>query len=175
MSDHVMVLREGGIEQFDPPSRLFSYPRTEYVAQFIGTPATNVLDYEVERSGGDVSLVREGSTITLSESVFADTHSDTASVGVRPQHLSLDAGEYTLTLTVDVVEPLGTESVIHARADDGTPVDIVSDADNVMDLAAGEAVDVGFDREHLFVFDDNGETVLFGDRSEPPEATVNPE
>lgn len=173
MSDHVMVLRDGDIEQFDPPSTLFSYPRTEYVAQFIGTPSTNVFTYDVDRSGDDVQLVGQGSMVTVPTSLLGDNIGDSVRIGVRPQHLSLNGGEFSLSLTVDVVELLGIESVVHARTDAGTRVDVVSNEDGVAKLSAGERVNVGFDREHLFLFDKNGETVLFGDRSDPPKPDVN--
>jgi sn-glycerol 3-phosphate transport system ATP-binding protein len=43
MADRVALLRDGQIEQFDTPERLYSRPATTFVARFIGAPAMNIL------------------------------------------------------------------------------------------------------------------------------------
>ncbi|ELZ59232.1 MULTISPECIES: ABC transporter ATP-binding protein [unclassified Haloferax] len=160
MSDQVVLLRDGELAQVDPPKRLFDYPNSEYVAQFIGMPSTNVVDCAVESGDGGTALVGPGFELSLPVGVDAPTVGRVR-LGIRPQYLDVgSAGACRLSVDVEVVETLGTESVVHGRLEDGTPFDVVSDA--VDDAVAGDRLDVSFDLEDAFVFGEDGETVLFG-------------
>src|SRR5262249_7427463 len=54
MGDRVAVLRRGLLQQFDGPQRLYERPANLFVASFIGSPAMNMLETTVERSGDDL-------------------------------------------------------------------------------------------------------------------------
>lgn len=174
MSDTVVTLREGRVEQVAPPRELFDFPNSKYVAEFIGTPATNFLPYEVERSDGTPVLRGFGHEIQVPSGALADHVGGSVVLGIRPQYLSAEGGDHELDVTVDVVEPLGTESVVHATRSDGEPIDFVTGkADEV---AADETVTVGFDDEDLMVFGPDGDALVYGQRlfgsSESPLRTV---
>ena len=64
--------------------------------------------------------------------------------------------------TIDVIEPLGTESVVHATRPDGEPIDFVTD--ETAEIFPDDTVTVGFDEEDLIVFGPNGEAVVYGAR-----------
>ncbi|RDZ33546.1 MULTISPECIES: ABC transporter ATP-binding protein [unclassified Haloferax] len=160
MSDQVVLLRDGELAQVDPPKQLFDYPNSEYVAQFIGMPSTNVVDCAVESGDGGTVLVGPGFELSLPVGVDAPT-AGRVRLGIRPQYLDVgSAGACRFSVDVEVVETLGTESVVHGRLEDGTPFDVVSDA--VDDAVAGDRLDVSFDLEDAFVFGEDGETILFG-------------
>ncbi|RDZ61960.1 ABC transporter ATP-binding protein [Haloferax sp. Atlit-12N] len=160
MSDQVVLLRDGELAQVDPPKQLFDYPNSEYVAQFIGMPSTNVVDCAVEARDSGTALVGPGFELSLPAGVEAPT-SDRVRLGIRPQYLDVGSdGACRLSVDVEVVETLGTESVVHGRLEDGTPFDVVSDA--VDDAVAGDRLDVSFDLADAFVFGEDGETILFG-------------
>ncbi|WP_129116943.1 ABC transporter ATP-binding protein [Halegenticoccus tardaugens] len=161
MSDQVVLLREGELAQADPPRRLFDRPRSEYVARFIGTPSTNVLDCRVERSGSTATVAGHGFRIPLPADALPASVGDAVRLGIRPQFLAVDAGEHRFEVTVEVVEPIGIESVVHGRTDDGTRIDVV--ATGLDALRPGDRIAVGFDRENAFVFDADGESAVFGD------------
>jgi multiple sugar transport system ATP-binding protein len=157
MSDQVVLLSEGELAQVDPPQTLFDRPNSEYVARFIGTPSTNVFSCEVERDDG-TTIVGPGFRVPVPDNAL--TELDSTRLGIRPQYLHREEGEHRFTVTVDVVEPLGTESVIHSTTADGTRVDVLSS--NAATLDPGTEIIVGFDRDELFIFDTEGKTVLFG-------------
>ncbi|WP_188424575.1 ABC transporter ATP-binding protein [Haloferax sulfurifontis] len=174
MSDQVVLLRDGELAQVDPPKRLFDYPNSEYVAQFIGMPSTNVVDCAVEAGDGGTALVGPGFELSLPAGVDVPA-AGRVRLGIRPQYLDVGSeGACRLSVDVEVVETLGTESVVHGRLEDGTPFDVVSDA--VDDAVAGDRLDVSFDLADAFVFGEDGATVLFGseragDRSSSPAGT----
>ncbi|MFC7127820.1 ABC transporter ATP-binding protein [Haloferax chudinovii] len=173
MSDHVVLLRDGELAQVDPPKQLFDYPNSEYVAQFIGMPSTNVVDCAVEAGDGGTALVGPGFELSLPAGIDAPT-AGRVRLGIRPQYLDVGSdGACRLSVDVEVVETLGTESVVHGRLEDGTSFDVVSDA--VDDAVAGDRLDVSFDLANAFVFGEDGETILFGseragERSSPAGA-----
>src|SRR3989454_6190192 len=53
MADHVILLREGKIEQEGTPAQLYARPATMFAARFIGTPAMNLVALE-DGAGGAV-------------------------------------------------------------------------------------------------------------------------
>ncbi|SIR88616.1 carbohydrate ABC transporter ATP-binding protein, CUT1 family [Haladaptatus litoreus] len=161
MSDNVVLLNEGSLEQFDPPKTLFDYPKSEYVARFIGTPSTNVLECRIEIIDGVPTVTGHGLEIPLPNQDLSSSTGDDIKIGIRPQYLSLGTGDHSVEATVEVVEPLGTESVVHARTLDDTRLDIVSDAAD--DLSPGESITASFDQDHLYFFDADGATRLFGE------------
>ena len=170
MSDHVLLLEDGRLAQFDPPETLFDAPVSEYVAQFIGTPSTNVLPATVEARGDGAVVAAEGFELAASDGLAVG---DDATVGIRPQYLSVGGDSNAFAVTVDVVEQLGTEFVVHGRTDAGTEVDVVSDA--VGDVAPGDELRVGFDRTDAFVFGPEGTAVDDGAVDVPdPEPTRSP-
>ena len=65
-------------------------------------------------------------------------------------------------MTIDVIEPLGTESVVHATRSDGEPIDFVTD--QTAEIFPDDTVTVGFDEEDLIVFGPDGEAVVYGAR-----------
>ncbi|WP_332898840.1 ABC transporter ATP-binding protein [Haladaptatus sp. CMSO5] len=160
MSDRVVLLREGHVAQFDPPRTLFHRPQSEYVASFIGTPSTNLLRCSVTDADGTATV--EGHGIRVPVGSQLDAHlGNTVTLGIRPQYLSPSAGDIRFTVTAEVVEPLGTESVVHGKTTDGTRVDVVSP--EVDDVQPGDELTVGFDREDCYIFGADGETICFGD------------
>lgn len=56
MSDRIAVMRSGQIEQLGTPDEIYNYPKTSYVAQFVGN--ANILEGRVLRVEGDTALVR---------------------------------------------------------------------------------------------------------------------
>jgi multiple sugar transport system ATP-binding protein len=170
MSDHVVLLNEGRLEQFDPPRELFDHPSSEYTARFIGTPSTNVFEATVEDSDQGPVAVGQGARIRLPGSSLRDRLGQTVKLGIRPQYVTPGSGENELELTVEVVEPLGTESVVHARTEDGSAFDVVTD--DIEGFEPGETVRVSFDTRDLYVFDEQGGTIAFGSELAPMEESL---
>jgi multiple sugar transport system ATP-binding protein len=124
MGDRVAVMRAGVLQQVDHPQALYDHPNNLFVAAFIGSPAMNL--FEASLSEGARSLKLGSQVIDLPQSVRTE-HSRLASyanqkvvVGLRPEHLPAavngTAGP-TLVGTVDLIEALGSELVIHFTTD----------------------------------------------------------
>ena len=114
MADKIVVLRDGRIEQIGKPLDLYNHPAHKFVAGFIGSPRMNFISARVTQSSATrVSVSCGGMQDTaLPVNGTGLAQGDMVSLGIRPEHLELDAaGDWTLT--VDVVEQLGGTSFIH--------------------------------------------------------------
>jgi multiple sugar transport system ATP-binding protein len=160
MSDQVILLNEGRLEQFAPPGELFDRPVSAYVAEFIGTPSTNLLAATVQESSGGYVLSAQGFEVVVPAEHFANRVGERVTVGIRPQYLSADSGTYDLDVTAEVIEQLGTEFVVHGYTNDDTAVDAVSATFG--DVTNGDKLNLSFEATDLFVFDANGQTICHG-------------
>ncbi len=136
LGDRLMVMRAGRVEQIGPPLEVYARPASAFVASFIGTPPMNILP--AERRGGRLML---GDTVLPDPVAGPD---GPVRLGIRPEHLlPADSG---LPLEVDLVEPLGAETLMHGTLA-GAPV--------TLRLAAGAAVPakVALPPEHVHLYD----------------------
>jgi len=120
MGDRVAVMRSGVLQQVDTPQHLYNHPDNLFVAAFIGSPAMNL--YEASLSQ-DASTVRLGSQDLELPQQVREAHPALAAyagqkiiLGLRPEHLPAaghGAAGPALTGTVDLVEALGSELIVH--------------------------------------------------------------
>jgi spermidine/putrescine transport system ATP-binding protein len=98
MSDRVAVMNSGLIEQVDSPRDVYRYPRSRFVADFIGD--TNLLDCVMKGIDRDYVLLEHGETI-----IYAVSHYEAAPVSGQPAHLSIRPEDITI-LGTEVSEKL---------------------------------------------------------------------
>ena len=109
MADRIVVMHDGRIEQIGTPLALYDRPGNLFVAQFIGSPAMNVVDGTVRRAGGVASVeVGAGVRWPLDRGPGADGQA--VAYGVRPEHLTLAADGTGVPGEIIVVEPTGAET-----------------------------------------------------------------
>ncbi len=134
MGDRVAVLKDGYLQQVDTPQNLYHRPTNVFVAAFIGSPSMNL--YEGHLSGTSLSLGSQ--TLEVPPEVIAarpalgGAENMAVIVGIRPEDIE-DAALVghapegtTLESTVELVEALGSEIVVHfgldaATVDSGDP------------------------------------------------------
>ncbi len=139
LADRVVVLRDGLIEQVGSPLELYDHPANQFVAQFIGTPQMNVLSAaalpELTRIAGS-RLPSDGA------------------VGVRPEYVRVVAAGAGLPAKVELVESLGSDTLIHTRI--GANVPLVSRQGERTSLKLGDHVGIEIDTSMLHFFDKQG-------------------
>jgi multiple sugar transport system ATP-binding protein len=119
MADKIVVMQGGRVEQIGTPLELYDRPANLFVAGFIGSPAMNLLRGQVQ--GGGFRLPGIGPTpeiiLPLPERA-AD--GKPAVYGIRPEHLRLS--DNGVPVTIQLVEPTGSETMVTARLGDATLV-----------------------------------------------------
>jgi len=154
LGDRLLVLNHGRAAQFATPMEVFERPADIYVAGFIGAPAMNFLPATLARGGTAVQL-QAGPLIPLADGKRDQPDGYPITVGIRPEHLIV-AGD-GLELAVDLIEPLGSETVVHGRLASGGQALVVKLAGAA---PASERLTVRPDPTHLHVFDrENGQRI----------------
>jgi multiple sugar transport system ATP-binding protein len=148
MADHVVVMRQGVIEQQGAPLDLYDRPVNKFVAGFIGSPAMNFIP--AKAGPDDQSLTLEFGTpqvIRLGRQVPAV---ERLTVGLRPEHLRIVPDhEAMLRLPVGVVESTGSTTYISSATTPEINV-VVGERQN---LVHGQGIGLSFDLRHLHLFD----------------------
>ncbi|MDW4497237.1 ABC transporter ATP-binding protein [Sulfitobacter sp. D35] len=148
LADRIVVLEFGTIAQAGTPRELYENPANLFVAQFIGSPAMNVM-----------ACTTDGASYRLDGGRGGDFSGDRPAVklGVRPEHISLgDAGTGQLDGTVDVLEYLGADTfvIIDAGSAGRLTVRLIGDSE----LKPGSQVGLSFDGPVHF-FDADGRAI----------------
>jgi multiple sugar transport system ATP-binding protein len=170
MGDRVAVMRDGRLEQVDPPQALYDRPANLFVAAFIGSPAMNLLRGRLEYDRGRVVAVLDGRRLVLPDKlldarpVLGGWVDEEVVLGVRPEALFV-GGE--LELEVVLVEALGSDLLVHLRVDaervnvsdafDGEEAGLESRLTARLPpdtrVAVGDRLPLGIDMARLHVFD----------------------
>ncbi len=116
LGDRLVVMHQGRAAQVASPMEVWGRPADTYVASFIGSPAMNFLAATTEPGGGAAAL-KAGLTIGFTDGPRAVEAGMPLTLGIRPEHIQL--GQGGLDLAVDLVEPLGSETVIHGTIPGG--------------------------------------------------------
>ncbi|KAJ55398.1 ABC transporter ATP-binding protein [Actibacterium mucosum KCTC 23349] len=119
LATRIVVLANKGIAQVGTPLELYETPQNEFVAQFIGSPAMNLLAGEVVETG-ETTVVRVESGKGLIRS-NVPTHPEdkglAVNVGIRPEDMVAAEGEdYAFADTVSIVEALGEVTQLYFDA-----------------------------------------------------------
>jgi sn-glycerol 3-phosphate transport system ATP-binding protein len=113
LSDKLVVMSGGQIEQVGTPSEVYRRPETRFVATFIGSPPMNILPGKVE-GPGRVSVGGQGIAVTDMRDGLAP--GTAIEVGLRPEDVQAGTtGTSTLTMNIDFVEELGATQLFHGK------------------------------------------------------------
>ncbi len=135
MGDKICVMKDGVIQQIDPPLQLYNKPANRFVAGFVGSPPMNFMNVTIvdrKEAGGKSSLwIKEADNDSRSESFQLKLAKEmetklkpyvgrTVTLGVRPEDIydrlfyagEIHEGSWT-KVTVEVVEPMGAEKYLY--------------------------------------------------------------
>jgi multiple sugar transport system ATP-binding protein len=121
------------------------------VAGFIGSPAMNFLDGKIVRDDG-LRFTADGVTLTLPvgwqpQDGWLDRN---LTLGVRPEHLTVGDIDGSFTATLQVIEPLGNETLLYFTL--GGAAFTVRSQGNVQ-AVVGDDISLTLPAEHLHIFD----------------------
>ncbi|AHK47457.1 alpha-glucoside ABC transporter, ATP-binding protein (plasmid) [Ensifer adhaerens OV14] len=150
LADRIVVLNAGRIEQVGTPMELYHKPANTFVAQFIGSPAMNMIPSRL--AAGHVHFADGRSVAMLDYSSAGDA---TVQFGVRPEHLrQVGEEEATFFGTITNLERLGEHAIAHI--DIGGDTMMAAKLANESQVAKGSHIGLGFDPDRALLFDGNG-------------------
>jgi multiple sugar transport system ATP-binding protein len=126
LGQRVAIMRAGRIEQLGPPLDLYRSPANTFVARFLGSPAINLWTGRLDGA----TLHAAGLKFSANGRTFSSV--SRIDVGARPEdvELRLAPEEGWARAIVEIVEPIGSETIVSARAE----------TDSVVARAAADAI-----------------------------------
>jgi len=117
MADRIVVMHDGRIEQIGAPLDLYDHPNNLFVAQFIGSPAMNVVNGKVKRANG-AAFVEMGDGVQWPLDHGPGADGQPVAYGVRPGDLKLTSANAANAVPgeIVVVEPTGAETELLIQA-----------------------------------------------------------
>ncbi|KQR73146.1 ABC transporter ATP-binding protein [Rhizobium sp. Leaf341] len=148
MADHVVVMRQGVIEQQGAPLDLYDRPVNRFVAGFIGSPAMNFIPAIAGNDGRSLMLdLGDTQRLDLDRPIAAGRP---LTAGLRPEHLEIDpTGAGPIKLRVAAVESTGSNSYITTAS----KPEIVLVTNGRSPVAVGDPISIGIAPRHVHVFD----------------------
>ncbi len=157
LADKIVVLRDGRVEQVGSPMDLYYHPANLFVAGFIGSPKMNFLNCIVrtwQPSSLTLDIYNEvtGNTTRVELPISVDTlqPGDAVTLGVRPEHLSLNADMIAFDFESDVVERLGSTTYVFGECYGVSNFKFLSHSDSDLESATKMTLYTTPNNIHLF-------------------------
>ena len=117
LADRMIVMNEGNVEHIGTPLEVYTKPKTLFTAQFIGSPAMNILKGECKNN--IVTFLNKSSLKTNLK------FNGKVNVGLRPEDFKIDDNG-SIKLNVELVELVGSDTLIHGKLDGSEEILIAS-------------------------------------------------
>jgi multiple sugar transport system ATP-binding protein len=161
MADRIAIMRDGLIEQVGSPHEVFAKPANVFVASFIGTPQMNLIEADFKGYGdGKAKVVFDKQQVTIGANAgVATLKPGKVTVGIRPRAFSVASRDTkdTIDAQAELIEPMGAETLIHARTITGGDIRVVVTRDKRVKV--GELLHLVPDPAQTHIFDDSGKAV----------------
>ncbi len=168
MGTRIAVMNEGILQQVGTPQALYDEPINRFVAGFIGSPAMNFVDVDVEGTGDGARLVGPSDwslPLPARARSAIGTNGRRVVAGFRPEHLEVgEAGSESASFQAraDVVEYLGHEELLHVSA---AGQDVVAIVDSEHRIRPGDVLTLTLPLNKLHLFDAESGAALTTDKA----------
>ncbi|MEN3203634.1 MAG: ABC transporter ATP-binding protein [Atribacterota bacterium] len=162
LSDRMVVLRRGRVEQEGTPEEIYYYPKTDFVGRLVGDPPMNLIDGELVsqngafffRKGEDFTLLLEGALAEKANSAAQEENGRrVVRLGIRPEHIRLGgakSSENAFRLPIYAVIHESESSVVTFRLKDNTFLYVRTIG--FCKYGRGEEVWLEFDPQRMFFY-----------------------
>lgn len=166
LGDRIVVMKDGLIQQIADPIRLYESPANKFVAGFIGSPPANFLRGKLVPKNGEFYFVDEPVRLKILKQYherLAPFLNQEITLGIRPEDVydklfAQDASEeFTITATVELVEPMGSEIYLYFSAGRNNFIARVSNQDTA---TANQDLQLVFDMSKAHFFDPKTEEAI---------------
>lgn len=166
LGDRIVVMNKGYIQQVDTPAMLYEHPDNKFVAGFIGSPAMNFFEVNVNNSKTPDGILLAGDVISFGEMtgfkagiLKKEYMVRQVTMGIRPEHIYTEDVYETkenkenlalVLVSVEARELLGAETILYFRLN-GERYCAKASADCKME--EGDYVKLAFDLNKAHFFD----------------------
>jgi len=143
LADKMIVMNEGNVEHIGTPLDVYQQPKTLFTAQFIGSPAMNILDGSTDGSEIKIGNFKTSSPFSYIGDIY---------FGIRPEHLTIDK-EGPIKAVVEFIELIGSNTLIHCRLQATNEVIVVSAPGIIEEDLSRKEIGLNFDQSKIHLFD----------------------
>ena len=153
LADKIVVLQGGVIEQIGAPMELYNHPCNRFVASFMGSPKMNFLPVTAVGMGKTGMMLKlvDDARVAVPVKMKALKRNERATLGIRPEHIRIDARHPTLMGEVMVIERLGDATYLYVKVSDGNTM-VVQTAGN-RQVAVRDVLPLRIDSNLCHLFD----------------------
>ena len=126
MGDRIVVMKDGYIMQAEQPLKIYERPQNHFVGSFIGSPAMNFFEVEVQGK----TLVNSKFKLPITQAhpeELSSYEGRKIHLGIRPEHFKLEEHDASIQANLEVSELMGNESYLYCTTGDVTFIARVSD------------------------------------------------
>ena len=152
LADQLVVLRKGEVEQAGPPLEVYRKPASRFVASFMGSPAMNFVEAEVD------DRVLKAAQLELPLPDGVDVPKEVL-LGIRPHDVLVSEGEGAIRMVVEVVEAMGFEAYAHGEVG-GTPFVARVEGEHALQIEVGQELSLDVEPDALHLFDRETERAI---------------
>ncbi len=147
ISDRIAVIREGALQQYDVPQRIYREPANRFVAKFLGSPPINLLQASVK----DGLLVCGDTPLAAARKAAKGP----ALVGIRPESFVTDPEGFDVVIRK--TEMLGRDTILSFTLDNQPVKALISSDENVQ---PGDTLRLRVKREQILLFDEDTHNLI---------------
>ena len=140
LGQRVAVMRDGAFQQVDPPMEVYRRPANAFVGGFVGSPAMNFLACEYRTEDGRPRLACGQVSLDVTDVEALPDGEAELLLGIRPHDVEpVDPEDADVRARVDVVEPLGSEVLLHLRVEGmGAAIRAAAEAEATAESGSGD-------------------------------------
>jgi sn-glycerol 3-phosphate transport system ATP-binding protein len=148
LADRMIVMNAGNVEHIGTPLEVYTKPKTLFTAQFIGSPAMNILKGNCQN---------KKLTFSNSSSLNINTNfKGEVNVGMRPEDFKID-NNGSINLNVELVELIGSNTLIHGKLSKSNEILVASIPGVIKENLKGKDLNLSFDESKIHLFDVNSD------------------
>ena len=157
LATKIVVMREGVVQQIGTPNEIYLTPANLFVADFMGSPAMNLLDASVRKNGSATELHIErphGAPLVLRDATIPDLPEKVV-VGIRPEDITEKMGRdrkntHVASCMIDVVEPAGADTFVLLNL---SSKEVTARLKAETEVQPGQEMDFAFNMDKVSYFD----------------------
>jgi len=176
MATRIAVMCKGHLSQVDTPQEIYDHPSDLFVACFVGLPKMNIVRGRLTNAQDEPVVELLGMRVKPDPHRLRTPGPESRNeilVGIRPEDvLPVPDNAPGVTARVELVEPLGSETLVTSRIADDTT--LVARFPARSPVVRGEAIRLGLNTQHLHLFDPITDKSLLRKVSQPGK-TLRPE
>ena len=146
LADRMIVMNEGNVEHIGTPLEVYTKPKTLFTAQFIGSPAMNILK---GNCGGNKLILANKASLSVNSKFNGPVN-----IGMRPEDFELDQNG-PIKLKVELVELIGANTLIHGKLENSNEILVASISGVVKEDTIGKNINLSVQNDKLHLFDTN--------------------